>query len=729
MTPIDVAGSVRDRRRRAVAPRPRDARHDRRRRETGSRRVHRAARLAAASTVAFTDDTATVAGGTAVSGSRYAVKVESLRRLRDDHPDVEVVTHLERRGERRDARTSTSRSASCRRRRDDRVADAVIETERLTLRRFGDDDRDTVARWNADPDFTRHLAGVQTRAQSDEVFDRWERHWDEHGFGLLAVEWRETGELIGRVGPAVPPHVAGRPGGRLGARSGVVGARDRDRGRRGRASRGRFGELGFARLVSITTEAERRLAQRDGEARLRAARAGPERVGKPLGARARPVAWNASVGKRERSHIEVGAEPLARARARLRRAVHGRARRDDRERRAAVDPERARTSALRPAVDRQRATRSSSAASCCSAAAPPTCSGGSGSSSPASSSSPSPRCQRHRDSSGVLIAGRALQGLGGALVSPAALSIVTTTFDEGASARRRSASGARSPRAAARSACPRRRPHRVRSRGAGSSSSTCRSASPRRCSSLRFVPNSRAEERPETVRRRRRGHRHRRPARARLRDREGAGLRLGRPGKTLGLVRASRSRCSPRSSSIEQRSKAPLIRLGIFRMRSLTGSNAAMLLVASGLFAMFYFASLYLQQILGYGPLKAGFAFLPFTFGIVIGAGALAGADQPARHSHRDVHRHRARRRSGCSTSRGSRRTAPTSCDLLPTIVIISIGMGLTFVPLTLLATTNVAARATPGSRRASSTPRSRSAARSASPSSRRSRHLARATC
>jgi RimJ/RimL family protein N-acetyltransferase len=44
----------------------------------------------------------------------------------------------------------------------------VIETERLVLRRFTEDDRDAVARWNADPDFTRHLAGVQTREQSDE---------------------------------------------------------------------------------------------------------------------------------------------------------------------------------------------------------------------------------------------------------------------------------------------------------------------------------------------------------------------------------------------------------------------------------------------------------------------------------------------------------------------------------------------------------------------------------
>jgi RimJ/RimL family protein N-acetyltransferase len=78
----------------------------------------------------------------------------------------------------------------------------VIETKRLILRRFAPGDRDTVARWNADPAFTRHLAGVQSREQSDEAFDRWERHWVEHGFGLLAVEWRETAELIGRVGPS-----------------------------------------------------------------------------------------------------------------------------------------------------------------------------------------------------------------------------------------------------------------------------------------------------------------------------------------------------------------------------------------------------------------------------------------------------------------------------------------------------------------------------------------------
>src|SRR3712207_7694531 len=45
---------------------------------------------------------------------------------------------------------------------------------------------------------------------------------------------------------------------------------------------------------------------------------------------------------------------------------------------------------------------------------------------------------------------------------------------------------------------------------------------------------------------------------------------------------------------------APLIRLGIFRVRSLVAANVVMLFVASGMFAMFFFASLYAQQVLGY---------------------------------------------------------------------------------------------------------------------------------
>jgi len=130
----------------------------------------------------------------------------------------------------------------------------ILETERLRLRPFREGDRGTVAGWNADPAHTRHLAGVQSPAESDETFDRWQRHWREHGFGLLAVEWAETGELIGRTGPqyhrvwpddpevgwALDPAWWGRGIATEAGAASIAWA---------------FGELDFPRVVSITTEA------------------------------------------------------------------------------------------------------------------------------------------------------------------------------------------------------------------------------------------------------------------------------------------------------------------------------------------------------------------------------------------------------------------------------------------------------------------------------------------
>ena len=72
---------------------------------------------------------------------------------------------------------------------------------------------------------------------------------------------------------------------------------------------------------------------------------------------------------------------------------------------------------------------------------------------------------------------------------------------------------------------------------------------------------------------------------------------------------------------IEQRQRAPLVRLDIFRVRTIRAANISMLLVASGLFAMFFFNTLYVQRVLGFSPLQAGLAFLPVTAGIGIGAG------------------------------------------------------------------------------------------------------------
>ncbi|MEJ7783426.1 MAG: DHA2 family efflux MFS transporter permease subunit [Solirubrobacteraceae bacterium] len=72
----------------------------------------------------------------------------------------------------------------------------------------------------------------------------------------------------------------------------------------------------------------------------------------------------------------------------------------------------------------------------------------------------------------------------------------------------------------------------------------------------------------------------------------------------------------------ELRTESPLVPFTIFRSRTLRGSNVAGLLIGASLFAMFYFISLYLQQVLGYDALDAGLAYLPLAVSIILSAGA-----------------------------------------------------------------------------------------------------------
>jgi predicted MFS family arabinose efflux permease len=70
----------------------------------------------------------------------------------------------------------------------------------------------------------------------------------------------------------------------------------------------------------------------------------------------------------------------------------------------------------------------------------------------------------------------------------------------------------------------------------------------------------------------------------------------------------------------------PLLPLGVFRRRSLTAANGVAIAVGASLFSMFFFLSLYLQQINGYSPLRAGVAFLPMglaTLGAALSAARL----------------------------------------------------------------------------------------------------------
>jgi EmrB/QacA subfamily drug resistance transporter len=64
--------------------------------------------------------------------------------------------------------------------------------------------------------------------------------------------------------------------------------------------------------------------------------------------------------------------------------------------------------------------------------------------------------------------------------------------------------------------------------------------------------------------------------------------------------------------------RAPLMPLRIFASRALTGANVVILFMGSAAFAMWYFVSLYLQEVLGFSPIEAGLAFLPMTIAIVI---------------------------------------------------------------------------------------------------------------
>ncbi len=66
----------------------------------------------------------------------------------------------------------------------------------------------------------------------------------------------------------------------------------------------------------------------------------------------------------------------------------------------------------------------------------------------------------------------------------------------------------------------------------------------------------------------------------------------------------------------EGRARTPLIPLGIFRSRNVTGANLVQMLMVAGLFGMFILGAVYMQQVLGYGPLDVGLAFLPVALGI-----------------------------------------------------------------------------------------------------------------
>jgi EmrB/QacA subfamily drug resistance transporter len=290
-------------------------------------------------------------------------------------------------------------------------------------------------------------------------------------------------------------------------------------------------------------------------------------------------------------------------------------------------------------------------------------------------------------SAGSLIAFRATQGLGGALLAPAALSILTTTFAEG---RERNIAlgvwGAVSGSGAAAGVLL----------GGFLTSSLAWSwiffiNVPVGIALIAVSPFLLKESRAEL------GHR--------TFDFAGAitvtsGLMLlvyamtraveigWGTAETIGLLAASAVLILS-FVAIELRSKAPLLPMRIFRLRTLTGANVTSFLVGTALFSQFFLGTLYMQQVLHYSAMKTGVAYLPLTLTIIV----LAGVAQ------------------SLVTRVGVRRVLPVGLalataallllaqlppdgkyffDIFPAFVLSAIGLAFTFIPLTIAALTGV---------------------------------------
>lgn len=130
-----------------------------------------------------------------------------------------------------------------------------LRTGRLLLRRWEPADREPFAAMNADPEVMEHFPAPLTRAESDALIDAIEARFDEHGFGLWAVEIAGTGRFIGFTGLSVPRfHAPFMPAVEIGWR---LSRSAWGHGYATEAARGAlgfgFGDLGLDEIVSFTS--------------------------------------------------------------------------------------------------------------------------------------------------------------------------------------------------------------------------------------------------------------------------------------------------------------------------------------------------------------------------------------------------------------------------------------------------------------------------------------------
>lgn len=139
----------------------------------------------------------------------------------------------------------------------------------------------------------------------------------------------------------------------------------------------------------------------------------------------------------------------------------------------------------------------------------------------------------------------------------------------------------------------------------------------------------------------------------------------------------------------ESRSKHPLVPLSIFKNRNVSGANLMMAPMMAGLLGMFFLSSLYIQAVLHYSPVITGLAFLPFP--IILGIASSNVAKYVSKYGYKPF------LILGpllVAIGMGLLARLPVDGnyfkDLLPTFVLMPIGVGITFMPVIAAATSGV---------------------------------------
>jgi EmrB/QacA subfamily drug resistance transporter len=142
--------------------------------------------------------------------------------------------------------------------------------------------------------------------------------------------------------------------------------------------------------------------------------------------------------------------------------------------------------------------------------------------------------------------------------------------------------------------------------------------------------------------------------------------------------------------AIELRQRHPLVPFSIFRLRTLRGADIVGLLIGMSLFSMFFFISLYLQDVLHFSPIKAGLSYLPLSIAIILSAG---GASQLVTRVGFKPTLIAGLLFIAAGLLWFSRVRAPGgsfTADVLGPSLLAAIGLGFAFVPVTIAAVTGI---------------------------------------